>query len=290
MPLKHSTETVLVTVLALIIVAAGIVTAALPPLTVSPWPWVLAFVLSMLYPLVVYPLLKSRRADYPFRALHFYPALLLLIWMGLELARSVWSSALPAQQVYIWGWTAGGVIIGLVLLLMFCAHVIRQRFKRSFALGLIGALFVGVAVIGEEYRAPERMSLRIASLVHSGEELIGRNLDSSSDGAEESWRMKLRSLARREERLQARSDEEANSSIQATLSGAMAHSQAMIAARATSSQGTMTDDGMVAARRRDVDAPPRLTQTGGEIGWIAVLLLAGYSGLLHSRAKRRLEA
>jgi hypothetical protein len=173
----------------------------MPPLAVSIWPWVAAFVLAVLYPLAVYPMLKSRRADYAFRALHAYPAALLVLWLLLELSSTTATAMHPFQRAYTWGWTAAGVILGLILLLIFCVRVIRQLFRRAFTVGLVAALFLGAAVMGEQAHAPERISVTIASLLRSPQDILDGNLDPSSDPQEESWRMKLRRMARREERL-----------------------------------------------------------------------------------------
>jgi hypothetical protein len=291
MPLKHSTETTLVTVLALAIVASGVAVAAMPPLAVSIWPWVAAFVLAVLYPLAVYPMLKSRRADYAFRALHAYPAALLVLWLLLELSSTTATAMHPFQRAYTWGWTAAGVILGLILLLIFCVRVIRQLFRRAFTVGLVAALFLGAAVMGEQAHAPERISVTIASLLRSPQDILDGNLDPSSDPQEESWRMKLRRMARREERLNTRTPEEAQASIHATVSAASAaatRSEPRIAAVAALRDKNRSNVERNDPRIAPVDAPPRLSRTGGEMEAFAMLFVAGYCGVLHQRMRRRM--
>lgn len=290
MPLKHTTETVLVTVLALAIVVAGVVTAALPPLSVSVWPWTVAFALAVIYPLAVYPLLKSRRADYPFRALHAYPAFMLLVWLGLELSRSATDQMGMVQRSYIWGWSAGVVLIGLLLLFVFCLRVIRQRVRRGWVLGVIALLFVTAAFAGERYQASDRLSVAIASLTHG--ELPSLNLAESMDGTEESWRMKLRSMARREERMKARSSADAEASLSATVSAAASKKDTLIAAASSSKKNQATIKAPAKEgetnERVNVEPPPRLSKTGGEFELLALMMLAGYCGVIHQRARKRM--
>ena len=85
MPLKHDLETWLIVLIGLMIALAGAVAAFLPPISVSILPWAIAFLLSIAYPLALYPMLRNRRADYEFRSLQFVPALILAVWLIVEL-------------------------------------------------------------------------------------------------------------------------------------------------------------------------------------------------------------
>ena len=151
MPLKHTTETVLIVLLAAMIILTGIVIAFLPPLTVSTLPWGIAFAVSLIYPLAFYPLLKSRRADYPFRTLHFFPALMLVVWLVFELLLPVPGMARVAsvEHFYTWGGSLFAVVLAFLLLVLFSLNVIRQRFSRLILLFLLLVPFVALAVTVE---------------------------------------------------------------------------------------------------------------------------------------------
>src|SRR3989338_4009325 len=81
MPLKHFTETFLVVLLGAVIALTGLLAATLPPLPEGALPWGVLFVLSIIYPLLLLPLFQRRRADNSFRLLHWFPAMLLLVWL-----------------------------------------------------------------------------------------------------------------------------------------------------------------------------------------------------------------
>src|SRR3989344_1550546 len=111
MPLKHLTETVLIVVLGIITIVTGILTDTLPLLPNGIIPWAILLGATLLYPLVLYPLLRSNRADYFFRALHFAPAFMVLLWLLIQVVALRDPSFLIIHQGYTWGWTLAGVII-----------------------------------------------------------------------------------------------------------------------------------------------------------------------------------
>src|SRR5438552_2256650 len=85
MPLKHSTETTLIVILAIVTMLTGVACAVLPPPTAQPIPWAILFVATIAYPLALEPFFRQRRADYAFRLLHLAPALMLILWLALTL-------------------------------------------------------------------------------------------------------------------------------------------------------------------------------------------------------------
>src|SRR3989344_8257269 len=85
MPLKHSTETLLIIVLGVLLLVTGAILDILPSLPEGTVLWGVAWAGSVAYPLLLYPVLKERRADYSFRVLHFVPVGMLLLWFMLEI-------------------------------------------------------------------------------------------------------------------------------------------------------------------------------------------------------------
>ncbi len=287
MPLKHSTETTLVGLLGVLIVVCGAALAALPPLAFSVWPWVALFLVTLAYPIAVYPLLKSRRAEYAFRALHAYPAVLALVWLAFAFARPVHPALEQAGRVFSWGWTAVGAGLGLLLLFLFCLQVIRQRARRGTVLGVLAVLLVAGAVAGEHAGVPEHARFFFAQVIDPDFSVADSpNLAFSDHAGEESWRMSLRRMSRREERLKNQERPDAEATIASVSS--QTQSQPMIAVLPSPLQFKPTATAMPPAFEHPiVDAPPRLSGTGPGVSAVIVLLLALYCAVLHDRARRR---
>lgn len=218
MPLKHVTETILVFILALAIALTGLIVGVLPPVSQSVVPWLVAFVVSVVYPLALYPLLRSRRADYPFRVLHFTPAALLLAWLALDIASSYVPFFWMVRGIFTWGWAVLAIFLAFMLIAWFCLHVIRQRTSR---LALLAAVFVPFLLFAF---ASERNQWRTTIAATLSERLgivpadsgtgsqialepdTQRNTDSSDDPNEERYRSQMRRMDRRNQRLQERDD------------------------------------------------------------------------------------
>ena len=177
MPLKHRTETRLIVLLALMVVLAGIVTASLPDLPGGFVPWALTFAVSCGYPLVLYPMLKSNRADYEFRLLHWVPATIVLLWLAVQvLAFSVLNMPALAGW-YTKFWTVGPVRLGIIGLIAFSLSVIRRWLRRVLALGVVAALFVAGAVateLGWKFDQQLTAALWDHDLFQVGEDLLGQ--------------------------------------------------------------------------------------------------------------------
>ncbi len=150
MPLKHTTETTLVVVLAVAMALAGIVVAVLSLLT-SPWMlWIAAFFISLAYPLILYPHFRDRRADYEFRLLHFAPAFFLLLWLLLTVLTPVIPFFGVVRAFMTLWWALPLVLLGFLLLAWFALHVIRQWPRRIGALLLIFLPFAFLAFLGQK--------------------------------------------------------------------------------------------------------------------------------------------
>ena len=103
MPLKHATETFLVFLLGAVILLTGLLLSTLPDLPAGAVPWTILFVLSILYPLALFALFRRRRADHAFRLLHWFPALMLLLWLGVEIVALEVPRAYSFIGWYTWG-------------------------------------------------------------------------------------------------------------------------------------------------------------------------------------------
>ena len=279
MPLKHFTETFLVVVLGAAIATTGLLTATLPNLPDGALPWAVLFVLSVVYPLSLYSLFQRRRADNTFRNLHWFPAGILLVWLMLQGAVLGSSVEVGEVSAYAWGWTLAPVVIGFVLLVVFCLKVIRRRSPRLIFLGLILIPFAAAAFVSEKQGHFED---ELAAVLWSGDfwkvdetgflaswiqEEDEKNLDPSDDEMEEDWRERLRMQERREERIAARIEDDEDEG--ATL--VLRHS--------SSSVGREFDS---ASSR-----PAQLPNSG--LGWNLIILtmIGAYCAALNESARKR---
>ncbi len=273
MPLKHDTETRLTILLGVMIALAGVVCAFLPPVSVSVWPWVIAFALSLAYPLLLYPLLRSRRADNFFRLLHFFPALMLLLWLVLELLAAAFPSLQILQTVYTLGWSAGGVIVGFLLLTAFSLRVIRQRTRRIPLLLSLLTLFLVVGAVSDAAEWDRRF---VASLWNGDRFALLRpgttgNLLPSSDPLEEQWRVELRLMEQRRLAL-----------LRGDTGGLLAFP---VEAPARGVQMARLDPGLSSGTGEVI--PPRLPGSGFGMEGVAMVFLALTSAAVHRRTIRR---
>lgn len=306
MPLKHFTETFLVVVLGAVIALIGLMLATLPPLPNGALPWGLLFVLSVAYPLVLTPLFRRRRADYVFRILHLLPAVLLLLWLVLQVLIYYEFLTSGVQMLYTWGWTLWPVVLSFVFLIGFCLKVIRRRKPRLTFLLIILIPFTALAVYSEQegnhYERELASVLWDSSLwqiveqtgsVISGDRIADnrdteRNLDTSEDPEEEEWRERLRAQERRRERIAARLEEQSKNGslplpdIDASSEASESEEESSSVAASVSSVSSA-----VVAYGQTSSRPNHLPTSGFGFGAFGVALLAGYCGTLHQRATRR---
>lgn len=276
MPLKHPTETFCVFLLGVMVAAAGVAVNILPPLPAGAVAWGGALLLAVGYALLLHPLLKANRADNSFRALHFLPLLMLLLWLFLQVGASYDVRVAPLLSWYTWGWTLPAVTVGFVLLVLFCIRVIRCW---VFRCGVLIILFVPFASLAVMHERGEWSGL-VASVLQRGKELVllrggdeqltkdaaeveeeERTLVASADPGEEGWRRRLRRMERREERIDQKQEEGEGKVVVPTVA---------------SSRLAVTEQ-----------PPPILPSSGGEIEFLVLLALAGYCGVLQQRGMRR---
>lgn len=306
MPLKHATETFLVILLGAVIVVTGLFLSVLSALPVRYLLWSIAFGAAVFYPLLLYPLFRRRRADKEFRLLHFAPAAMLVAWLVLDLLSQVSVAFGTVGAWYAW---AGGLVPVLVLfalLIMFCLRVIRQR--RSRLLGL-AFLMVPFLVLGLGFSSLQGIP---STLQQGGEQVLasirswipggdtngpstgtGPNLTASNDYEEELLRMRMRRMERRNARLAERG---LDGSSSVALEPSSSSDVPLLAQASSRSQDSSTD-ASVSVSYRDgqsssagVTPPPSLTSSGGGLAGMGVLLLAGYTTVLHRRAKKLINS
>lgn len=252
MLLKHATETLLVLFLGMAIVVVGVFLPLLSPLPAGVFLWGGLSFVALGYPLFLFPLFRARRAEYVLRLLHFFPAALLCLWALVQVP------SVPGAEVflrwYTWRWSFLPILFGLTCLFLYCLKVIRQRCLRGVFLSSLLVLMVGVAWGETLVPLPAEGVVSIAP-----EE---PNTRSSSDFHEEVWRMRLRRMRRRQERL---------------LTG-----DGMMDRPYPSMEGVS-----VLMNASSSSTPPRLVSSGFDVRGLLLLFLALYVGILHARARRR---
>jgi len=285
MPLKHPTETLLMFLLSLAIVATGVVMSILPAFPDGAAFWGIAWIVSVAYPVFLYPFLRLRRADYVFRVLHFVPMTMLLLWMVLEVG-SLYSGDIEVVRAwYMWGSGIIAVTVSFVLLSFFSWNVIRQRGLR---LVLLTFVFVPFAVLGvgeSQFGMQSNFTGLLTQVSEWKERLLNgevfdeegseKNLLASADQEEEVWRMRLRRMERREDRIDSKDNGGSQNHVPTDPP-----KDVLIAPRdRTSSSSSVQSAGL----------PPALVSSGiGGMEVVGLFLLAGYCGLVHHRARRRM--
>lgn len=309
MPLKHPTETVLVFLLGLVTILTGFVLTTLPDLPPGILPWFIVFVLTLAYPAALYPLLKNNRADYEFRLLHFAPAFMALLWLVLSVASLRFPAAAWFQHVYLFGWTLPLVTIAFLLLVLFCLNVIRRRVSRLVLLAILFVPYVALALTDE---VKFHGSAQIASALWQGSwwnitgaqqgsepSASGKNLAFSSYPDEEQWRQKLRQFEEGRSSTSAvasSSSKSSSSSIRSSLSSSSSSfvssssSSSVSSSSIVRSSSSSTSSLLAYAQASSSSKPPHLPSAGPEeISILAVSLGGLYMGVLHARAKRRMN-
>lgn len=304
MPLKHATETLLVFILGLAIAITGFLTATLPHLPSGGLPWVVLMIIASLYPIGLLRVFRNNRADYPFRWLHWFPVLILIIWMVVELMIKAIPNLSYIRDWFSWGWTLPLVLLGFVATLAFCLHVIRRRVPRTILLLAVLVPFTVLAVMSEK---SWELDNKLASVLWEGDWWTGinknlsgtggtqiamddketKNLEESVDPEEEAWRERLRAFERRRQMIAQKNDQDEDGSDQ-------------IADDAEEQQGT--EDGTVPINeetaphtgtgrefREAQTSPTALPSSGAPIAGMSLSMLMGYFGVLHQRARKRVS-
>ncbi len=288
MPLRHSTETALLLLLALAIALTGLLTATLPPIPAGGLPWLLSMIIAIAYPVVLTPLFRARRADSPFRTMHWYPAFMLVLWFVCEVLALYFPAAQVLQRYFTVAWTLPAVALGIVALGLYCLSVIRRRVPRIAVLLL---LLVPYAALGIFSARGAYYEGEIAALLWKGDwwqvfgsgaaipsarwSLAGKgkslaDIEASGDASEERWREKMRAAERRSSREAGRKSEKSEGKTASVAPKASSRSSAPLWSQTSST-------------------PAALPSSGGALEVIALSMLALYSGVLHDRMRKRVS-
>ncbi len=283
MPLKHSTETLLVLLLGAVTILAGVLVDTLPLLPEGILPWAMIFVPLLAYPFALSPTFRENRAEHTFRVLHFVPAVLALLWLLIQLASLIEPEVLRLHHWYTWGWTSTGVVVGFVFLLWFCLRAVRRWAARMSLLFLIVIPFIVLGTVSEEFADWDQQLAQVlwrgtwwdisgtggtfvTQMFPRGDwEADEEEFPHSADRKEEAWRERLRAVEARRRRIlerRARGEEEITS--------------------------MSSEPAVPPPSSDDVRPPPRLPKSGMDFGMLGVTFFAVYSALLHDRARRRI--
>jgi hypothetical protein len=263
MPLKHWTETLLITVLALFVIFTGIMASTLPLLPEGFVPAIALLLLTLCYIGIVYPTLKSNRADYPFRLLHLAPTFFVLLWIIFAALAYRFPHTAFLHYLVRWGWMLGPVVIVFILLALFCLQVLRRWTTR---LGILAVLLVPFAIMGTLTETKVPFNASVTQVV---------------------WRAPVWSMLRGEPTI-----EPPQIAVNTTSSAAASVQSSILRQGETWSQRLEKDH--QETKKQSSSAPakveaPRLPKAGFSYAQVSILLIAGYCAVLHQRSKRRMK-
>ncbi len=148
-PLKHSLETAYMVFLGLVICMAGFVSSMLPEFPRGLVYWLFACVLSLLYALVLTRTLRSNRADYEFRLLHWFPFCIFVLWGFLQYFAPRFRLVYILKLGFLFLWALPLTALGISFTILFAVHVIRRRAFRVTILSVFLALYLIGALVAE---------------------------------------------------------------------------------------------------------------------------------------------
>ncbi len=262
--------------LGLVICIAGFLAALLPPMAEGGTTyWAILLTLSILYPLVLSGTFRRNRADYEFRALHWFPAGIFILWFILELI----GPRVELIHIFTLGffflWSLPLVALGIAFIIIFAVHVLRRSRLRTTILSILLALFT----IGALYAEGTRANYRLQATVFPKNVAAFAVVSDAFDHLRASLGFRSGSSGI----LVAVSD---SSSASSTPSSSFSPSSVRSSSRITfssSANASATLPPVIAQRK-----PGHLTQSGPEaVALLGATLLAGYFGLLHARARKR---
>lgn len=268
-------------VLGILLVATGFVLGLLPAFPAGIAYWCVLFAVTVFYPLLLTRLLRSNRADYEFRILHWVPAAMAVLWLVLELLTYRFSVARTAQLGFFSFWSLPLVALGIVLTIVFAAHVIRRRNVRIPFLSILLVAFAATSVVShtmgwnpalQATLFPETDITRIAQAGYTSisgflarVQLPGSARSNPSSGS---------GTANASSPMSVAASVASSTPGRHTVSSSLAHSSDATASIADATAATK---------------PRRLTKTGPEetAAILLATMLAGYCGVLHTRARSR---
>jgi hypothetical protein len=303
------------------ICVSGFVVSLLPALPEGLLYWIAGTFVAGLYSLIAHGPLKANRAEYEFRLLHWFPLGIFVAWMILQLldTRFYFTHILTLGFLFLWSLPL--VTLGIALLILFALHVIRRSAVRVTFLSLLLVLFIGGAVAAEAMNyndnlqaalfppstqlmttiknAARRAVAYIRPASNSGSSPIVAVVTSSASSSQSNVQMTASSSSKAvalmsSSRATALSSSAAmmlqsSSSIAAASSSKMMAQLSSSAAMMASSSSAHSVPPVVAA----TVPPPRpghLPNSGPESFAVILATLVGlYSGILHIRARKRMD-
>ncbi len=258
MPFKHATETLLLCVVALVTALTGLLLPSLPLLPGGLLPWSVLVLVLCAYPLLLGPAFRANRAPKTLRLLHWYPALLALIWGLLALLAWFIPRAGMALRAFEFGWSLPGVAVGIGLICAYAFQVLRWWQRRAALFSSLLTVFAICAFLGNAAGVPDKLRARLfsghwwelpilAQLPSSSHD--GANLSTSPDPDEEAYRSQMRDVE----------------SSRPPVSSSSAMSQQQVSIGQTSSK------------------PSHLPGAGIGIEPLMIAMLAGYTTVLQRR-------
>lgn len=280
MPLKHRTETLLLTLWFLVTAATCILVASLPVLPEGFLPWLIVTLLAAAYALVTVPFLRSQFASGALTAMHLVPVTLCVVWFALQLFKNV-----PGASVFLHALSWKNAIIVAVPLLMLGFWFALLSLRRVLLRTLIGAAVLGAFLfltwlpgqhgsLDRQLTAwlwtPSASSSASSQASSQGSSSVVSSASSRSTAATTS----ASSIASAEE----------SSSRSAGLVAAVIDRLRPDA----SSSSSVSVSSVRSAAVSSVPTPTHLTSSGpAEVGFLALTCLALYASALHQRARAR---
>ncbi len=283
--------------LGLAICLAGFAAALLPAIPVGTKYWAILLTISVLYPLVLARTFKTNRADYEFRALHWFPAGIFILWFILQLIGPRIEIIHILTLGFFFLWSLPLVALGIAFIIIFAVHVLRRSKLRVTILSVVLALFAAGALFAEGTGANSKMqatlfpkdvpsfasikiafdTLRASLTLRSGSSDVLVAIGASSSSMANTI---------------PGSPVKAPSSSSITSSSVMAQ----VSSSSSSSSFQMPSSFSSSTSKSVTPLPPiideknpgHLAKSGPEsFAMIGATLLAGYFGLLHARARKR---
>lgn len=275
-------------VLGLAICAAGIAAALLPAIPVGTKYWAILLTLSFLYPIGLTRTFKHNRADYEFRLLHWFPAGIFMLWFALQLIGPRIEIIRILALGFFFLWSLPLVALGIAFICIFAVHVLRRSRLRVTTLVIFLALFT----VGALYAEGTNLNPRLQAAV------FPKNMPSfaSVRTAIGNLRATLGLKSGTSGILVAGTDGSSSSSLVSSRSSAAIAMASSKSSSLSSSFQMPTSFSSSVSRSTIASLPPvigdknpgHLTKSGPEsVAVLGATLLAGYFGLLHARAKKR---
>jgi hypothetical protein len=241
--------------LGFVICLTGALIALLPPFPEGLKFWAPLTALAVLYPLILHRKFRSHRADYEFRLLHWFPVLMLGIWIVLAAfeQRSSFVHILFLGFFVLWSLPLS--LLGISLLGLFAFHVLRRRSFRLSALSALIVIFAAGGVVTEAAGLHSRLSAMVFPADGQFQQKLGNVISAARSLVEGGSRRPQISAGRVE----------------------------LINGTGGSSSSSLPSVAASPMRR-----PRRLASSGPEdILMIAVGLLGLYAATLHNRSRKR---